>query len=344
MTPEPILPAYVDSTMINCLRSCQQKFRNEYILGLRPPDVSIDLHAGAVFSATLESFYKSVFLDDADTNTALGRAYATFTSEWGDFIIRKEKHPKTPENMWAAVEDYVRTYPPRLDSVQPYFLGSAPTFEFSFAIPLDFPDWPRHPSSGDPFIYTGRFDLLGKKDGRPVVRDEKTAQRLESNWAEKWDLRSQFLGYCWALQHNGIPCNTVVVRGVIITLTSIRQVEAIKLYPQFLIERWFGQLRRDLEHLVSAWDSGYFDYNLGDSCTAYSHCPFVPLCSSPHPENWYPSYEVRRWNPLNRNPGSVPTAPSGNGTEPAPNPFSLDATISSGPAPRIPATAAIITK
>jgi hypothetical protein len=339
MTPEAILPAHVDSTMINCLRSCQQKFKNEYILGLKPADLSIDLHAGAVFSATLETFYKSVFLDDADTNTALGRAYATFTAEWGDFVIRKEKHPKTPENMWAAVEDYVRTYPPRLDSVQPYFLGDNPTFEFTFAIPLDFPNWPRHPSSGDPFIYTGRFDLLGKKDDRPVIRDEKTAQRLEHNWAEKWDLRSQFLGYCWALQHNGIPCNTVVVRGVIITLTTVRQVEAIKLYPQFLIDRWFGQLRRDLEHLVDAWESGYFDYNLGDTCTAYSHCPYIPLCTSPRPENWYDSYEVRRWNPLNRNP-TAPTAPSGNGTGSAPNRLSLSALTRSGPANKTAGSAA----
>lgn len=322
MTPQPILPAHVDSTMINCFRACPQKFWNEYILGLRPPETSIDLHAGAVFSATLERFYREVFHNGLDTSAALARAYSTFNQEWGDFIIRKEKHPKTPENMWAAVEDYVRVYPPGTDSVQPYFTGDAPSFEFSFAIPLDgpgFEGFPKHPVSGDPFIYTGRFDLLGRRDSRPVVRDEKTAQRLESNWAEKWDLRSQFLGYCWALQHNGIPCNTVVVRGVIITLTMIRQVEAIKIYSQHLIDLWFGQLRRDLIRLVACWKESYFDYNLGDTCTSYSHCPFIPLCTSTQPENWYSSYEVRRWNPLHRNPSNpVPSsivanfAPTGN--------------------------------
>jgi PD-(D/E)XK nuclease superfamily len=293
--------------MINSFRSCPQKFRNEFILGLRPAEASIDLHAGAVFSATLERFYREVFINDLDDSAALARAYATFTHEWGDFVIRKEKHPKTPENMWAAVEDYVRVYPPRTDRVQPYFVRDVPSFEFSFAIPLEgpgFESFPRHPVTGDPFIYTGRFDLLGKRDSRPAIRDEKTAQRLESNWAEKWDLRSQFLGYCWALQHNGIPCNTVVVRGVIVTLTAVRQVEAVKIYSQHLINRWFEQLRRDLIALVRCYNEGYFDYNLGDTCTSYSHCPFIPLCSSPKPENWYASYEVRRWNPLNRNPSS----------------------------------------
>jgi hypothetical protein len=306
MQPEAILPAHIDATMLNSFRSCPRKFYHEHILGLRPPERSIDLHAGAVFSATLESFYREVYLNGLDPSPALARAYATFQSEWGDFIIRKEKHPKTPENMWAAVEDYVRTYPPRSDSVQPYFAQGAPSFEFSFAIPLNFPDldFPKHPLSGDPFIYTGRFDLLGRKNGRPVVRDEKTASRLESNWSEKWDLRSQFLGYCWALQHNGIPCNTTIVRGVIITQTMIRQVEAEKIYSQVLIERWFEQLRRDLHRLTQAWGEGYWDYNLGETCTSYSHCPFIPLCSSPQPENWYESYEIRRWNPLLRNPSA----------------------------------------
>lgn len=299
-SPSPILPPYIDSTMLSCFRACPRKFFHEFILGLRPVATSIDLHAGAVFSATLERFYREFWHSRVPESAALARAYSTFAHEWGDFQLTKD-HPKTPENMWAAVESYVRTYPPRTDTVQPYFTEGAPSFEFSFAIPLDFPDFPRHPS-GDPFIYVGRFDMFGKYLDRPVVRDEKTAQRLESNWAEKWDLRSQFMGYCWALQHNGIPCDTAVIRGIIITKKDIRQVEAIKIYPQFLIDRWFLQLRRDLWRLRKAWDEQWYDYNLGDSCTAYSHCPFMPLCSSPQPENWYSNYTVRRWNPLNRNP------------------------------------------
>ena len=339
MQVEPILPAHIDSTMMNCFRGCPQKYFNEFILVLRPPDTSIDLHAGSVFSATLERFYQEVHRNGLDSSAALARAYATFNSEWGDFVIRKEGHPKTPENVWAAVEDYVRVYPPRSDSVQPYFTGSGATFEYSFSIPLDLPGFPRHPMSGDPFIYVGRFDLLGRKDNRPVIRDEKTAQRLESNWSEKWDLRSQFLGYCWALQHFGIPCNTVIVRGVIITKTSIRQVEAIKIYSQHLIDRWFEQLKHDLVRLTNCWFAGYFDYNLGDTCTSYSHCPYIPLCTSSQPQNWYDSYEVRRWNPLNRNPSiAAPIAPSGVGTEAAPNLSSPTALIPSGPASKIPDT------
>lgn len=315
------LPQYVDSTMMSAFRGCHQKFFREYGEGLRPDETSIDLHAGSVFSATLERIYREVFINGADSEMALARGYATFTTEWGDFTPRNPKHPKTPDNMWSAVEQYIKTFPPKSDPVQPFFVGNTPSFEFSFAIPLDFPGFPRHPVSGDPFVYVGRFDMFGRMQGKPVVRDEKTAQQLPSNWAEKWDLRSQFLGYCWALQHNGIPCDTVVVRGVIITTTMVRLVEAIKRYPQFLIDRWFDQLRRDLTTLVQCHNEGYWDYNLGDTCTSYSHCPFMPLCTSPQPDNWLSSYNVRRWNPLNRNPvaqepSSIPLSFSSRGIIP----------------------------
>jgi len=101
----------------------------------------------------------------------------------------------------------------------------------------------------------------------------------------------------------------------------IRQVEAIKMYPQHLINVWFEQLRRDLIRLTDCWQEQYFDYNLGDTCTAYSHCPYIPLCTSSMPQNWYGSYEVTRWNPLLRNPSAAAEpASTGDGTEADTNP------------------------
>lgn len=308
------LPSHIDSTMMSTARACLQKFYAEFCLGLRPVDVSVDLHAGGCFAAAMERLNREIFANKADTTTALGRAFATFTAEWGDFEIRNPNSPKTPEAMWAAFESYVAQFPPTSDPVQPYFSDDVPSFEFSFAIPLDFPGFPLHPISGDPFVYSGRFDLFGRltsMGGIPCVRDEKTAQRLESNWAQKWDLRSQFLGYCWALQHLGIPCSTVVIRGVIIyKAREAGLVEAIKQYPQHLIDRWFEQLRRDLNRIVAAHNEGYWDFNLGDSCTAFSHCHFMDRCSSKQPDLWNGSYTQRRWNPLNRNPlGNPSTIP-----------------------------------
>jgi len=115
-------------------------------------------------------------------------------------------------------------------------------------------------------------------------------------------------------------------------------VEAVKIYPQTLIDRWAEQLRRDLLRIRDSWIEGYWDYNLGDTCTSYSHCPFIPLCSSASPSNWYDLFEVKRWNPLNRNPSTaVKTAPTGNPTTPS----SDSAPTSSGDVSKIPVFDAI---
>jgi hypothetical protein len=328
MKLDPILPLHIDSTMISCFRSCPQKFFLEFVCGLRPSGKSIDLHAGACFSATLEAFYKSYWIEHCDVQLALARAHSTFMRLWGDFQSNKPSSPKTIESVWNAFEHYIASYPPATDHIQPYFVNGKPTFEFSFAVPLDFPDFPRHPS-GAPFIYSGRPDLLGHWNGKTVIRDEKTSARLDSNWSEQWDLRSQFIGYVWVTNYAGIPCDTVAVRGIIINKTQIRQVEAFKIYTQQDQSRWFEQLRRDLWRIRRSWDESYWDWNLGEACTAYGSCMFAGPCKSTKPENWWSTYEVSRWNPLSRNPIDPPSTA---GSPPPPSPVSKNASTSNGSA------------
>jgi len=312
----PLLPIHIDSTMISCFRSCPQKFYNEFVLGLRPASLSIDLHAGACFASAIEDVGKNVHIHHLDLPTALLRAHGRFLDNWGDFTSMKDT-PKTRENVWEAVEDYFRVYSPLTDHVQPYFVEGKPTFEFTFAIPLEpavHPQevyaitmktrgarFPRHPS-GDPFIYCGKFDLLGSWHGKPVVRDEKTTKSISFNWAEQWDLRSQFIGYTWACQQEGIPVDTAVIRGVGILKTKIHQVEATKTYSDVMRARWLEQLRRDLWRIRRAWDEGYWDFNLAEACVAYGGCPFRDLCASPEPSRWHSNFKVERWNPLLKQP------------------------------------------
>lgn len=296
-----ILPEHIDSTMIGCFRACPQKFRLEFVYGLRGTDVSVHLHAGAAFASALEHFYHCLYIEGMDEDEALMRTYPHFLTQWGDFTTTR-RTAKTRENMWHAVTSYISTYPPKDDWVQPYLEAGRPTLEYTFAIPLLEEDgFPLHPNGGN-FLYSGRFDLLGRWHDKPVVRDEKTTGRFEEKWAEQWDLRSQFLGYCWACQQFGLPVDTVVVRGVAILQREIQHREAIKVYSQFLISRWYEQLRRDMWRLRSAWDNGYFDFNLAGACTEYGGCQFRDICASTDPEAFMSSYTVRRWNPLLKNP------------------------------------------
>lgn len=309
-TAQPVLPLYVDATMMTTYRSCPRKFLLEFVCGFRPSGLSIDLHAGACFANTLELVGQLVWRDGKSLTDALVLAHAAFWQNWGDFQIPDyKKTAKRPDRVWAAVEAYFKQWPPHTDHITPYIAADGkPTFEYTFAVPLE-PTadteedgcFPKHPS-GQPFLYSGRFDMLGQMNGRPIIRDEKTSKGIGDKWSEQWDLRSQFIGYTWACQQCGIPVEEVAVRGIAILVGDIKLTEAIKPYNAHLVRKWHEQLRRDLWRLRRAWDSGYFDYNFADACTAYGNCAFMTPCGSTTPESWLNNYEVRRWDPLKKNP------------------------------------------
>lgn len=320
----PELPLHIDSTMMTCFRSCPRKYFLEFVLGLRPPGLSIDLHAGACFATGLEHTYRGIWEYQLDLKNALERGHAAFALAWSNFEIPEwKKTAKTYDRMWEAVERYFAEWNPKTDHIQPYFAADGKaTFEYSFAIPLEpgneptygasdlhhevgVPDgFPNHPS-GTPFLYAGRLDMVGRYNGAPVGRDEKTTGKsISSNWSEQWDLRSQFIGYTWALQQGGLDIDTIAVRGIAIQMRDIKFAEAIKVYPDHIRARWLEQLRRDLWRLRRMYDEGYFDYNLGDACTSYGNCVFSTPCQAPDDQqsSWLQNYEVRHWNPLLKNP------------------------------------------
>lgn len=303
------LPINIDSTMISCFRACPKKFFEEFVLGLRPAAVSVDLHAGACFASALENIYRGIYTENLDFEKAKLRAYGQFLDQWGNFEPVKDT-PKTRERIWEAVEEYFRVWPHQTDPVQPYMLEGQPSYEFTFGIPLEpssktplqmHDHFPRHPS-GQPFIYSGRFDMFGKWGQKLVVRDEKTTTSIGASWAEQWDLRSQFMGYVWACQQSGMNVDTVCVRGIGILKTKFTMVDAFKTFPSHKVERWLEQLRRDLWRIHRAWDEGYWDFNYADACSSYGGCVFRDVCGSPEPDRWRRGFTVRRWNPLLKNP------------------------------------------
>lgn len=299
------LPALIDSTMMTCFRQCDQKFYREFVLGLRPPGLSIHLHAGACFATAIEITRRQVFKHQWSLDDALRAAHAQFMIDWGD--VEAPTNPrhkaKNKDRVWEAVEDYFHVYPPLTDHVRPYYVDGDPTLEFTFAIPLDLPGFPRHPTTGEPFLYGGRFDMLGDYNRKPIPVDEKTTISISTGWADQWNLRSQFIGYSWALQQMGYPqVDTVCVRGIGILITEFKHAEAMPTYSRYLMNKWLEQLKRDLILMVSRWKEDYWDYNLGDACTSYGKCQFMEACMSSSPDSWLAHFEVKHWNPLHKNP------------------------------------------
>jgi hypothetical protein len=236
--------------------------------------------------------------------------------EWGDVEPPPWKPVKTRDRVWRAVEDYFANFSPLTDHVQPYFTTEhEPSLEYTFSIPLE-PisktveggGFPAHPIDADmPFVYGGKFDLLGHISGDPVVCDEKTTSGIGPRWADQWDLRSQFIGYTWSCNLAGIKVDKAVIRGIAILTNETKIAEAIKPYSHFIIDRWHEQLRRDLWRMVEHWREGYWDYNFGETCTAYGNCAFLNACGSPNADAWLQSdFEIRHWTPLSHNPAETP--------------------------------------
>ena len=295
---EAIFPSYIDSTMLEAFKSCPRKFYNEFVLGLRLSYKNVHLHAGGAFAAALQAFYNSYY-QTLSTEDAKLSALRQFLKEWGPEFEAPEKSSKTLVNMWAAVISYVENYPPEADETEPFYINDQPGIETTFAIPLLPEDgFSLHPVSKEPLFYCGRLDFIGTKNGYLRPRDDKTTQYFRSNWHEEWDLRSQFLGYLWALKKYNYNVKEMTIRGIAILKNEIQHQEIDVLYPKHLIDRWYHQMRRDVNRAVACWEEGYFDYNLGYACTQFSGCIFRDLCKAKHPEGYYDNYIVNRWNPL----------------------------------------------
>lgn len=302
---KPNLSQLIDSTMLTTFRSCHQKFHLAHHLGYRPKGVSIDLHAGACFASAIEETRRQVHFGKRSLPDALLLAQARFMQEWGDIEPPEHnvrKKAKSRDNVWYGVEAYFERWSPLTDYVKPYrTIEDQPTLEYTFSLPLEGDDFPLHPN-GEPFVYAGKFDMLGELYGRPAVCDDKTTSGIGPTWADQWNLRSQFIGYVWALQQLGFDCDTAVIRGVSFQVSEIKLIEAIRPYTKFIIDRWYEQLRRDLHTLIRCYNEDYWDFDLAEACTAYGGCQFVNVCGSPNTDSWLTEFEVRRWNPLSHHP------------------------------------------
>lgn len=309
-------PPYVDSSMLTAWRSCRRKHFWSILHSLYPMGKSVHLIAGASIAAGLEAARKRVFLSPEPLRVShseiLEAAYPPFLYQWGDFIP-DERATKTFNTTWFALDHYLEFYPPATDIIQPYIRpDGSPAVEYKFAIPID---EIHHPDTGEPLLFVGRFDMVGVMPmgdiQKIMIVDEKSTGSLGYDWATKWDLRGQFLGYVWALRQQGFDIDHAVVRGIAILKTKNEVQTAIVQYPHHLINRWETQLYRDLRSMVHAYrelqdwpdaDQSLYPYNFGDACESYGGCAFQTLCTAREPEAFFSNYVKYRFNPMDVQP------------------------------------------
>lgn len=313
------LPIYIDSSMLSLWRACRRKHYWSTLRGLYPTGKSVHLVAGGALASGLEAARRFCFAQPDPSAVPLSdllmAAFPAFSSEWGDYDPPSDnpRNSKTFTHTFSALRNYLEDYHPGRDAIQPVIRSDGtPAVEYRFAIPLPI----LHPS-GDPFLFVGRFDLLGfysfANSTIPVICDEKTAQSFTYDWTEKWDLRGQFIGYLWALRQQGISICHAVARGIAIQKTQFDVRTAFIQYPDFMFANWEIQMLRDVQaikdhYLNSSKElhpidrKSHYSMDFADACDSYGGCAFRTLCSQYDPEPFTSNYIHHRWNPLARQP------------------------------------------
>jgi hypothetical protein len=312
--PSPfIFPQVIDATMRSDWRACPHRFFRRHVQGLvAPGEVSVHLHFGGCLAKGLETARREFFVGGSP-DRALFNGCEAIIAAWGDFQGKPapnvNEKKKSLEACILSLAEYFKTWPLESDDVTIHVHRGEPCIEFSFAVPIP---GSRHPVTGDPILYAGRFDLIGDYLKAVWGLDDKTATSMSS--AEKWRLRGQFTGYCWGSREYGVSLAGFLVREVQILTHEIRCQQVQSIRPDWMIDAWQRQLQQDVNDMCVQWDhlssgrwteaAGFahpFPQAFDNACHDFNHpCAFVDLCSSEHPDRWLDNFDVRRWDPLTR--------------------------------------------
>ena len=298
MPYEAPFPMAFDSTMLGAFRSCPHKYYREYFQHWKRIEESPDLVAGKAFAAGVDAARKAYYNDKIeDTDACIGVGVQALIREWGSYEPPAD-HVKSLDRMIGALDEYFQHYGFITDHIQPLMQDGKAAVEFSFALPIP---GTTHPTTGDPILYTGRFDMLGLYNNAIFGIDEKTTKQLGASWYKNWTLRSQFTGYCWAAKEYGYPVAGFIVRGISILKTKYGHAESIQYRPDWFIDQWLEQVRRDINRMITCWEEGYWDFNLDTACTHYGGCVFTEVCTNPKPDEvLVRDFQKRIWDPMER--------------------------------------------
>lgn len=293
----PEFPSVIDTSMLKTKRSCLRKVELEYLLHWKPRTPNVHLHAGKSFARGLEVARDSFYVKGESPEISVAHGVGALLKEYGNFEC-PEDSAKSATRMAGALEYYFSIYRLGEDKAIPLELPSGKkAIEFSFLQPVDY----KHPVTGDPILFSGRFDMAVGYAGGRFGEDDKTTSQLGMSWGRQWELDIQMTAYCWGAAQGGFPLDGFLIRGVSILKTKYDHAQEITYRAPWRIERWYEQVMKDLRDLQQGWESGHFDVNEGHACNEYGGCVFRNVCSAKEPEGWLDTHFIRRrWDPVTR--------------------------------------------
>lgn len=305
----PDFPEIIDNSSRSAFVKCETYWFHSFVQSIRFAGAgNIHLVAGGAIARGLEVARRAYHERGAEALEAEEEGILAAIEYYGDKALPPARNgDKSPENVVRGLRSYFTEYPLAKDHIQPYRSASGRiAAEFRFSIPLEI----KHPQTGQPILYAGKFDLLGYCD--PLQRgdrllwnvDEKSTTSLGDQWRNNWTLDSQFTGYCWACRHEGYDVAGTCVRGIGLLKTKITHAEVFVYRPQWMIDQWLEELYSDIERMIQSWERHHFRQGRYRKaldkfqCNGYGGCAYQTLCGSPEPDRWLNQYEVVRWNPL----------------------------------------------
>lgn len=298
--PLNCFPAVVDNSMRTEFVSCPQSCFRKYIQGYVPVAESVHLVAGKAYAKGLEVARRAFYEQGMAEDDAVAEGYSACLREYGDFEP-PEKSNKTALRMAQAIVYHLSQYPLSQDAYTPVISADGKAMvEFSFILPLPL----NNPDTGEPLLYSGRFDMLAESRGEKYGFDDKTASQLGSTWGKKWELASQFSGYTWGAREHGFNLAGFVIRGISILKEKYGMEQPIVYRPQWMLDMWYEQMIRDFTRMINTYvewkKTGRrqeWDYDLNDACSAYGGCAYFTLCTSRDPDPWLTNYVIRKYDP-----------------------------------------------
>jgi hypothetical protein len=302
-------PPAIDNTIVETFFACEGKSFHQYFEDWAP-GTNVNLHAGGAFAKGMEAARKAFHIDGAGSDDAIALGVQAAAQAYGNFLPPPNSH-KTFPAVLRAVSDYFFQYPLEEDPVQPFIPpGGLAAVEFNFGIPLPL----NNPDTGEPLLYAGRCDMVGRYNDSIFVVDEKTTTSLGPSWERQWDLAGQFTGYCWAARNHGYPVAGAIIRGIsFLKDCRFGHAQVVTQRTSYLIDFWYEQLLLKIKRMIQAYEDykkavaagtlfngrDAWQWSHGAACKTYGGCPFIPVCGSPNPDKVLEVYFVKRqWNPL----------------------------------------------
>lgn len=291
----PAFPSVWDNTMLSAYRRCARRFMFEFIWNKVSPEGNVHLHAGGAFARGLEVVRKEYFVNKRPMDEALALGAVALIQFYGGFVPRPSNANKSLPMMLGALGYYFERWPIN-EGIVPATLADKPAIEFSFAIPFD---KVRHPTTRQPILIAGRFDMIGTISGTMFGEDDKTAGQLGQQWLNKWRVGNQITTYCWGAHHSSIPLYGFNMRGIGLYMRGYEGIDAVTYRKDWQLKEWEANTKATLEDAIRDYERGFWAANWADACSSYSGCPYLVLCESQDPQVWLPVNFINRdWNPL----------------------------------------------